>query len=288
MVCALVAALGGCRGAPIANPRPFETEPLQRSGELSVLTYNVHGLPPLVTGSSTRKRYKKIAPLLSKFDVVGLQEDFIDSNHQILAKRRTHRTRVRFAKILRNRWFGSGLTVFAKKKDAERHNEYYTNCHGVFDAESDCLASKGFQVVRLELSPGVEVDLYNTHFDAGEDDADDEARAAQIEQIVYSMTTYSEERAVIFTGDTNLAYSDEDEGPMLEEFLDEAGLSDACLDVGCDEDDHIDRILLRSSASVSLDAIDWQNEPEFFDEDGNPMSDHPAISVRLLWNREGR
>ena len=101
--------------------------------------------------------------------------------------------------------------------------------------------------------------------------------------MVESMSTYSADRAVIFTGDTNLEYDDVDEGPLMESFLADAGLTDACLDVGCPETDHIDRILLRSSDTLSLTAIEWANEPDFYDAGGTPLSDHPAISVVVSW-----
>ena len=63
----------------------------------------------------------------------------------------------------------------------------------------------------------------------------------------------------------------------------DAGLTDSCAAVGCPEDNHIDRILFRDSDSVGLTAESWTNEPGFVDGDGNPLSDHPAISVRFRW-----
>ena len=54
-------------------------------GNLTVLTYNVHGLPSVITMDDTPGRLRQIAPLLSDYDIVGLQEDFDDTNHMMLA-----------------------------------------------------------------------------------------------------------------------------------------------------------------------------------------------------------
>ena len=57
-----------------------EVEPLPREGAFSVVTYNVQGLPDALTDSPrpTQDRMQDIAPLLDAYDVVGLQEDFMD------------------------------------------------------------------------------------------------------------------------------------------------------------------------------------------------------------------
>ena len=47
-----------------------------------MLTYNIHGLPPEVTGDDTTGRIEQITPLLSDYDVVGLQEDWIEENRR--------------------------------------------------------------------------------------------------------------------------------------------------------------------------------------------------------------
>ena len=50
------------------------------AGTFTALTYNVHGLPPEITGDDTTARIEAIASLFGEFDVVGIQEDFIDDN----------------------------------------------------------------------------------------------------------------------------------------------------------------------------------------------------------------
>lgn len=252
-------------------------------GTLTFLTYNVHGLPAIITGDDTTARTTAIAPLLNAFDVVGLQEDFLAENHAILENASTHSVKAWFSEIETTQIYGSGAAVFANLVEVERYTEYYTACNGTFDAGSDCLSSKGFLMLRLELTPGVEIDIYDTHLDAGGGSADDDARTVQVNQLIASMTTRSAGRAIVFMADTNLEASDPNEGPTLARFLSEAGLTDACAAVSCAEDDHIDRILFRASATVALTAETWTNEPGFFDGSGTPLSDHPAISVRFRW-----
>ena len=141
-----------------------------------------------------------------------------------------------------------------------------------------------FQLLRLRLAEGVELDLYNSHLEAGGGEADQEARAVHVEQLVESMTTESEGRAVLFLADTNLHRSDPTDLPLLERLEEEAGLSDACEEVGCSEPDHIDRLMFREAAGLSLEPLEWTNELDFFDSDGVPLSDHPALSAVFAWS----
>jgi len=85
------------KGADSADTGPTE-------GALRALTYNVHGLPPELTGDDTAARMAQIAPLLDGFDVVGLQEDFDDDNHATLAASSRHLSQVRFAEALEDRF----------------------------------------------------------------------------------------------------------------------------------------------------------------------------------------
>ena len=75
MVTIVILTLLGC------SDTESKAEPT--SGTLSVLTYNIHGLPPEVTGDDTTGRIAQITPLLSDYDVVGLQEDGIAENRSI-------------------------------------------------------------------------------------------------------------------------------------------------------------------------------------------------------------
>jgi len=256
------------------------------SGDFSVLTYNVHGLPPEITGDDTAARMVDIGPLLDAYDIVGLQEDFDDDNHATLMDGRFHQTQRRFADKLEDRLYGSGLAVLADMAEQGHQHEHFDDCNGVFDGSSDCLASKGFQAVRLTFGGEAEFDLYNTHLEAGGGDEDDAARATQVDQILEMMTTWSDGRAIVFVGDTNLDVGDEDDDPLLDAIMETPGLTDACEAVGCDEPDHIDRIFFRSGGGVSIEVTEWSVEGQFVDGDGVDLSDHPAVAARVQWSVE--
>jgi endonuclease/exonuclease/phosphatase family metal-dependent hydrolase len=267
----------GC-DEPGAGPAPAE-------GELHFLTYNVHGLPPAITGDDTSARMVEIAPLLGAFDVVGLQEDFDDTNHQVLADASEHRTQRRFDELLtEEKVYGSGLAVFADLLEVDYLHEHYRDCNGFVDAASDCLASKGFQALRLELAPGATVDVYNSHLEAGGGAADNAARHENVTQLIEAMNGWSAGHSVVFLGDTNLRKSDPDDLPELERWIGEAGLVDACEAVDCPNQDHIDRLFVRPGSGVTWEVLSWADESAFFDEEGTPLSDHPALSSRMRWD----
>ena len=134
-----------------------------------------------------------------------------------------------------------------------------------------------------ELAPGVTVDVYNLHMDAGSCPGDLEARSTQTDQLLAEILSRSPGRAVIVAGDTN-SRPERDEG--LQRLLDEAGLVEACRAVGCG-DDRIDRVMLRGSERVSLEVESWSLPPEFVDDTGEDLSDHVPVLVRLKWTAIG-
>jgi len=272
----LLLSLVACSGS--GEPQPAD------DGAFSVLTYNVHGLPSSITGDDTTARIEAIAPLLGSFDVVGLQEDFIDSNHAVLEAASEHPLRIRFSELYdEDRVYGSGLALWSPFVDVERRQIHYGSCHGLLDAASDCFASKGFQALRQQLSLGVEVDFYNTHLEAGGGDQDNAVRAQQVAMLLESLGGWSAGRAVVFTGDFNLHGGDPDDLPLLALLTGEGGLSDSCVVVDCPEPDRIDRLFYRSGEGVLLDAVDWNHEQQFVDSSGVDLSDHDALSARLRW-----
>lgn len=259
-------------------------EPL--SGTLRVLTYNVHGLPAEITGDDTNGRMAQIQPLMAGFDIVGLQEDFTDEGHALLTGGLVQKL-VRFVLPKDGHIFGSGLTLLHDPAIDEvlRDQQHFERCNGYTNHASDCLASKGIQMVRLRVAPGVEIDVYNSHFEAGGSSDDEAARASHVDHLVGMISTLSEGRAVIFTGDTNLHPEDEPDATVLSDWLAQTGLKDTCAAVDCPLPLRIDRIFVRSSDSVTLVVQDWALEPGWSSEDGVPLSDHDPISATVHWSR---
>lgn len=268
-------ALSACSPAPDAPS----------SGQLEVLSYNVHGLPASITGDDTDARLAAIAPRLASYDVIGLQEDWIDRNHEVLEQASDHPTQVWFDDVLDDtRVYGSGLTVFSDPLEVDRRHVHYDTCNGVLDGASDCLASKGVQVLRLRLAEGVTFDLYNTHFEAGGSDEDDIARVAQIDIVVELLASFSDGQPVLFTGDFNLHAGEQPDDDMLAQLTDGTQLSDACAAVACDEPTRIDRVFYRDGAGLRWTVQEWRNDSALFlDDEGVDLSDHPPIGATMDW-----
>lgn len=269
----IAVALGACGG-----------DDTPTSGAIDVLTYNVAGLPDILSGPEVpaAERMAAISPLLAPFDLVGLQEDFQEEMHPVVVGDNDHVVERWFdEKLGLDRAYGAGLSLLARAEELDYFEEHYDDCNGVADDSSDCLASKGFQVLRLAMGSG-ELDVYNTHHEAGGSPEDDAARSTQVGQVLASLEGRSADRAVLFMGDTNLRWSDPEDAVELQRYAD-AGLIDACDAVGCPEDDHIDRFLFRDGGGLALSAASWSREQQFVDGDQTDLSDHPAIAMTLTW-----
>ena len=261
------------------------------SGTFSVLTYNIHGLPPQITGDDTTERIEKITPLLNGYDFVGLQEDFMDENHLIIEEGTEHSSIHRFDDIQEDRFYGSGLS-FLGYREQEISSDYqeihFDSCYGYVDHASDCLSSKGFQKIRFQLARDCFVDFYNTHLEAGNSEEDHEVRVQQVNMIISSVKNTPTNTIVVFLGDTNIQPSDPMETDLWNQFLEDGMFLDSCEVTSCPETNHIDRIWYWSSNQIEncrLEAKQWNNESAFFDEQGIPLSDHPALSVFFEWSR---
>lgn len=156
---------------------------------------------------------------------------------------------------------------------------------------SDCAAQKGFSVARTELAPGVEVDVYNLHADAGAHPRDGQARVDNFEQLAAFISERSAGRALLIGGDTNLKVASSVperaalDAVVLEDFVAATGVTDVCsaLDCGADAAIH-DKFFFRSGSGVTLAPLTHRFERETFTRDGEPLSDHDPLAVSFRWN----
>lgn len=275
-----------CAGGDAADSAtPADVGPT--SGTLRVLTYNVAGLPDGISGADgpLLERMPQINALLDDYDLVGLQEDFDPDGHAALTEGTAHAEVTWFTdKVEPSRVYGAGLSQLLPAAATAYDEEHYAQCNGVFDGASDCLASKGFQVATLTLG-GQPLDVYNTHHEAGGGAEDLAARLSQVDQVVASADDRSDGRAILLTGDFNLHPEDAEDAEPLRRY-DDAGLLRACDLLGCAEPNHIDQVRLRSSATLTLEALEWQRVTAFVNNDGADLSDHPAIAVTVGWSVE--
>jgi hypothetical protein len=251
------------------------------SGRVSLLTYNVAGLPGLVSHSDPEVNIPLISPLLNHYDIALVQEDF--SYHARLSARAEHAYRsepMSHSLAL----VADGLNWFSRFPLGWIHRVRWAQCNGYVGAACDCLADKGFSFSEVTLAPGVSVDVYNVHGEAGASQLDMDVRRDNFEQLADYLRARSRDHAVIVAGDTNLRVTPED-NETLERFLALTGLTDACRRFGCGEE-RIDRVFFGSSARVHLEVLGWWTDRRFVDAEGGPLSDHPAVGVEVSWRTD--
>ena len=305
-VAALVVAavpLGGCA---------------RTSGDFTVLSYNVAGLPQEVSGENPDEHIPLISPLLDEYDVVLTQEDFdwwlpaLDGltfahYHENLRAEASHPYRsARWPgpagagidpAVRPDPFVGDGLGVLSRLAFAGETRVAWHDCFGAADTSdggaADCLAGKGFSVVTTTLAPELVVDVYNLHGEAGATDLDQELQEDDFVQLAAYIESHSAGRAVILAGDTNLhtnsTHPDGHNGADTRawaQFLDSTGLTDACDALDCPEVSSIDKVAFRSGGGVTLTATthDFPRE-RFRDAQGDDLSDHPPLVVGFHWQK---
>ena len=288
------ASLTGCKGS--GGSRPAATAPsatttsgstttggsssaVIASGTLSALTYNVAGLPQGISSSQPSTYTSLISPLLNGYDLVLVQEDFFyHTDLQRDVRHSWRSTPLSGATALAN----DGLNRFSQSRLFDFDRQRWGTCNGFFSNANDCLAAKGFSVARHEIAPGVVIDVYNLHADAGGSSGDIAARAFQFGQLKDYILSYSAGHAVIVGGDTNLGGFDPDDEPVLRDFMDRVPLRDACRTLG-QGPDTIDRFFFRNGSNVQVEPVSWRIATEFTTASGQPLSDHDAIHVNFEW-----
>jgi hypothetical protein len=263
---------------PPPPPKP-DAEP-EPDGTFETLTYNVAGLPAIISGGNPADNTKIISPLLNKYDLVTVQEDF--SYHDELISQSDHEYKSDPSETSITNSLGDGLNRLSDFPFVDFQRYTWEKCNGIVDADNDCLTRKGFSVATHEIAPGLLLDVYNLHMDSGHDDGDIEARDEQVNQIIEEMLKRSQGRAIIVAGDTNMDERDVDQ-EKLAEWMDSVGIVDTCMELGCGDIERVDRILYRSSDALTLKASNWRIDEDFFDEDGEALSDHEAIGVTFDW-----
>jgi hypothetical protein len=247
-------------------------------GHVKVLTYNVAGLPDGFMLPHQSANAARIGALLSAYDLALIQEDFVYSSEL----RRELKLKFASPPFLRGQrlHFGDGLSQFASLPFSPLERVPWQQCNGIVDAFFDCLTPKGFSASRQSLAPGIEVDVYNLHLDAGRSAADAAAREAQINQLIAALNARSRGRALLVAGDTNVPRAQRE---LLQRLERETGLTDACEALRCPEPWRIDRIFYRSSERLRWTPRRWRVDARFVDAERRPLSDHLAVAVELDW-----
>lgn len=274
---------GGPRHAVASESNgPVVRLPVADVGVVRLLTYNVAGLPELISPRRPAEHNPQIGARLDGYDLVLLQEDF--AYHDALRSASELPFCTGHQRPTLGVFLGDGLTRLTRFPFEGAERRSWEQCHGIVGSHFDCWASKGFSVATHHLARGAEVDVYNVHFDAGSGAGDVEAQRAQVEQLVDAVERRAAGRAVVVAGDLHFTHA-----PELSERLREGlGARYACADTerGCDGAVG-DRVLYRPGDEVELTVAGWRHEgPRFRDGQDEPLSDHPPVRVELRWARK--
>jgi Endonuclease/Exonuclease/phosphatase family len=272
-------------------------------GSFTLLSYNVRGLPRGL--SFPRRRFAAIGRLANAYDVVLNQEVFGATAKlagQMNGKRAFAGPGLRgdpgrialkavllpFTFFIPDFWppFGSGLYTFVDQRlldggglaDVER--KAYHECYGIVGSDSDCFARKGYLRVGIEAAAGVEVDVYNTHLDAGNDEGSRDARWLQLRELACAIDARASARPVIVAGDLNIGYARKGDRQALAAFREHLGLADSGAGP---EDRHWrerDYVLYRDGGAARL-IVERSGEQRDFVRDGHALSDHPALFAQF-------
>jgi len=249
-----------------------------REGVVRLLTYNVAGLPALLSGSRPIENIPQISRLIDAYDVALVQEDF--AYHRELIQHLHHAFRSPPSRA-RHGFLGDGLNSFSVFPSRAFERVGWRACNGVLGDYSDCLADKGFTVSETTLARGTTVHIYNVHADAGRAADDWRARAMEFAQLANFIREHSRGQAIVVAGDTNLNDGFGDR-VILQTFLNATGLVNTCGVLECGHET-FDKVFVRSSDAIELTPLLWYWDSRFVDSHRHPLSDHPALRVDVGW-----
>ncbi|KAL5375164.1 hypothetical protein DPSP01_011371 [Paraphaeosphaeria sporulosa] len=270
------------------------------TGTFDAITFNVAGLPAILNPNGEGDKTNNtatIGKLFAKYgtDFIHVQEDF--NYHATLYANDNHPYRTATSGGVP---FGSGLNTLSNFDWVDFERTKWATCSDA--SENDCLTPKGFTFMRAHVSEGVWVDLYNLHADAGTEDADNTARAANLRQVSDHITTYSDGNAVLVFGDTNSRYTRASDIPGI--FTTANGMTDAWVQLAkggvapaagsnallCDNPspnttcEIVDKMWYRGSPAFTLAATKFQYAgTQYLNADGTTLSDHDPVLVDFKW-----
>jgi len=273
--------------------------PAASSGQFFALTYNVAGLPEGISGSHPEVNTPIMSPLLNAYDLVLVQESWQtpDPNplaplrvyHELLVAEANHPYKSIPAPLplgtdpeRPSALVGDGLNRMSQMFfDENVVRRRWTNCH---NSAADCLSLKGFSMARMVLTPGLTVDVYNLHMEAGGDPEDEQLREDAVTQMGAFLSVISAGNAVIVGGDFNLHTDEEPDSTTFQRLLSENGLTDVCAFLGCPDPGRIDKFLFRNSDHTTITPTSWELEDDVFvDGSGEPLSAHLPVAVNFTW-----
>ncbi len=262
-------------------------------GSFNILSYNVGGLPEIISSSTPSKYTKLISPKLNAYDIVNVQEDFGYNDDLTSQLEFPYQT-----EFSGNVPLGNGLMTFSKFPIYMFTKVAWKDTHGVIVDGSDQTIPKRFTFTSMEIKSGYFIDIYNIHTDADIDEESMAARRSNMAQLAEYVKKTSAGKAVIIFGDTNSRYTREGDD-FYELLLKPCDLKDAWIEnirggisppkgdslmvneLG-QEGEVVDKIWFRSGKNIEINASTFKVLlTEFTDSEGNQLSDHYPITSRI-------
>lgn len=298
LVCGLAWLLLAFRTEGGAQQRTFEpivsALPVVNSGEMTILTYNIAGLPELLSSAKTPREssIQMIGKRINSFDLVNVQEDFNYNKFLYADNMHPYRTA-----NMGGVPFGDGLSTLSKYPITRFERVAWMDCNG-----ADCLTPKGFSYARVQLAGNVFLDVYNVHATAQDDLKATIARKHNLQQLASFIREHSDGQSILLMGDFNAHYSFERE--WIRDFQEHVDVVDSwvllqnkgefpeierdfsakhALSV-TDQCESIDKIYFRNSEHIVLTPSTYKVERTLFENEfGEQLSDHCAVSLRISW-----
>ena len=250
--------------------------------EINILSYNIHGLSPILAGDNPKERIPEILHKSNKFDIILLQENWILSHAEISKELDGYNIVVsnqsKFKGLLKSLLNPNGAGLSIALKDSItllEFDEYsFSDCSGWIFRYNDCLSTKGFQRISIKID-GERVDLYNTHLDAGKSKKDTNVRVKQLQDLQDYIKLYSSPYALIIVGDMNIDFMNSQSREVIDEFKNQLDLqmidwfSKLANNTGV-----VDYIFYRESDTVEITKIIGRVEDDLLG-----LSDHPPIGA---------
>ncbi|KAL0574263.1 hypothetical protein V5O48_007692 [Marasmius crinis-equi] len=275
----------------------------QTSGSFTVLTYNVAGLPEILSSGNPEVNTPLISSRLKPFNVINVQEDF--NYHATLYASDNHAFRTPTSGGVP---FGDGLNTLSDFSYIDLERVKWDKCNS---NDGDCLTPKGFSFARVRVADSVWVDVYNLHTDAGSDDGDRTARASNLAQVSAYIQSHSQGMPVVVMGDTNSRYTSDVDSDSLHSLIDVGGFTDSWVknirggsfptkgstaltcpfpfpsgtsQATMNACEVVDKIFVRGSEVVQLVPASYRTaNNDFVNSTGAPLSDHYPQSTVAQW-----
>ena len=247
-----------------------------------MLTYNIHALTPVIAGDDPHSRIPEILSKSLGFEILFLQENWIFNESELksylvgynIISSKNSKFPWPIKQLINPNGAGLSIAIADTIKVIDVVEKSFVRCSGWLSKDNDCLSSKGFQHIVVEVS-GERLDLYNTHLDAGDSESDISTRSSQVLHFQNYIKENSDGYPVIIAGDLNIDF-DSDEFSVITHFSTELNLkiADWSNKFSSSTFGKLDYILYRDSEEFNISLESCKVDLKL-----NGLSDHPPIKA---------